>query len=136
MSGKSLARNVAASVLERGLPPGTLLNVNVPAVEPEALRGLEITRIGQRTYDEQFIKREDPYGTPYYWLGGALPVDIPDDGTDVGAVANDLVSITPISLDLTDYAFLDELRRWQIDLPVSSLAQTTSSAYGLQTDAG
>lgn len=127
-----VARGVAAVVLERGLPPGTLLNVNVPAVEPAALRGVEITRIGRRTYDEQLIKRDDPYGTPYYWLGGALPVDIPDDGTDVGAVANDLVSVTPISLDLTDYGFLDELRRWQFPLPaIPLLSPSTAHDNGL-----
>ncbi len=116
---RSVAGQVACAimrvVLRRGLPRGTLLNVNVPAVSFEQLQGVEITRLGKRVYSDQLLIREDPYGRPYYWLGGALPTDVPDDGTDVGAVMNDLVSITPIGLDLTNYAFLDELRNWKLN---------------------
>lgn len=111
----AVARTITAAVLRRGLPRGTLLNVNVPAVCFEQLRGVEITRLGKRIYSDQLVRREDPYGRPYYWLGGALPTDFPDDGTDVGAVMNDLVSVTPISLDLTDYGFLEELRKWRLN---------------------
>lgn len=110
----TVARSISQAVLARGLPRHTLLNINVPAVAPEQLRGVEITRLGRRVYDEQLVRRNDPYGRPYYWLGGALPTDTLDDGTDVGAVMNDFVSITPINLDLTDYNFLDELRLWRL----------------------
>ncbi len=109
------ARALTQVVLRRGLPAGTLLNVNVPAVSLQQLRGVEVTRLGKRMYDDQLLIREDPYGRPYYWLGGALPTDVPDDGTDVGAVMNDVVSVTPIGLDLTNHAFLDELRGWRLD---------------------
>lgn len=123
----SIARQVAATVLERGLPRGTLLNVNVPAIAPEALRGVEITRLGRRTYKDELIRRVDPYGRPYYWMGGALPIDYPDDGTDVGAVMNHFASITPIGLDLTDHGFLSELRSWQFGF------HTGDGAHDLQT---
>lgn len=111
----SVARTVAQAVLEHGLPRRTLLNVNVPAVALGELRGVEITRQGIRTYDEKLIRREDPFGRPYYWLGGAFPEDTPEDGTDVAAVMNDKVSITPIQLDFTSHTFAGELRTWHFD---------------------
>lgn len=106
------ALQAAQQVLARGLPPGTLLNINVPGVAATDVRGIEVTRLGRRDYNDELICREDPYGQPYYWLGGP-PFDFPDDGTDVGAVANDFISITPIKLDMTDHRFIDALREWR-----------------------
>lgn len=117
---------VARAVLENGLPQGTLLNVNVPGVVWSALRGVEITRLGVRTYDDRLLRREDPYGRTYYWLGGGIAVDQPDDGTDVGAVMNNIVSVTPIGLDMTDYTSLDTLRTWVLN------ARLQEGAHGLQ----
>lgn len=108
------AARLAQMVLEKGLPAQTLLNVNVPALPPDQVRSSEITRIGRRTYNDQLIKREDPYGQPYYWLGGSTPTDFPDDGTDVNAVANGLISVTPLCLDMTNYAFLKDLQAWKL----------------------
>ena len=110
----ALAAELAEQVLAKGLPPRTLLNVNAPNLHPNAWRGLHVTRMGQREYPTgELIERKDPWGRPYYWLGGEPPVDVLDDGTDVGAVANGFVSVTPISLDMTHHAFLDDLRRWE-----------------------
>jgi 5'-nucleotidase len=111
----AVACRVAQQVLARGLPAGTLLNVNVPPVAPEQIKGVHVTRMGNRTYDRnELIERHDPYGRPYYWLGGSAPVDVLDDGTDVGAVRNGYVSVTPISLDMTAHAFLADLESWQL----------------------
>ena len=108
-----IAARITQAVLEHGLPPETLLNVNVPGVDPAALKGIHITRMGHRRYDPaELDERKDPYGRPYYWLGGSRPVDVLDDGTDVGAVANVYVSVTHIALDMTDHAFLQELIAW------------------------
>jgi 5'-nucleotidase len=108
-----IARDVAQQVLDRGLPPETLLNVNVPGVAPSELQGIHVTRVGHRRYDnDELIERHDPYGQPYYWIGGAGPNDKLDDGTDVGAVARGFVSITPITLEMTDHKFLNELDTW------------------------
>lgn len=107
------AGQIAQKVLTEGLPAGTLLNINVPGVATDEVRGVEITRLGRRDYKDELIKREDPYGQPYYWLGGP-PIDFPDDGTDVGAVANHYVSVTPIKLDMTDRDFLSVLRDWRL----------------------
>lgn len=111
----AVARRVAQQVLARGLPSGTLLNVNVPGVAPDDLKGIHVTRMGSRKYDtNEIIERSDPYGRPYYWLGGSAPVDVLDDGTDVGAVRNGYVSVTPISLDMTAYGFLADLESWKL----------------------
>ncbi|MEZ4862026.1 MAG: 5'/3'-nucleotidase SurE [Caldilineaceae bacterium] len=107
------ACDFAQKVLAQGLPADTLLNVNVPGIAPDAIKGIEVTRMGKRRYEDVLIRREDPFGRPYYWLGGANPIDLPDDGTDVGAIANGYVSITPISLDMTDYTFLKDLTQWK-----------------------
>lgn len=119
----AVAALVTEQVLIHGLPKGTLLNVNVPAVMPDQLRGIEVTRLGVRTYADELVRRVDPYGRPYYWLYGALPTDEPDDGTDVGAVANDIVSVTPVGLDMTENGVQEIIRRWTFDtLHVRSVA--------------
>lgn len=122
-----VAEVVARRVIEMGMPKGVLLNVNVPAVPWEELRGIEVTRIGVRTYDDHLLRREDPFGRHYYWVAGALPVDMPDDGTDVGAVMNNVVSVTPIGLDSTAYSLLDMARGWALD------ARLREGANGLST---
>jgi 5'-nucleotidase len=111
----AIAAELALQVLERGLPHRTLLNINTPVTGPAEWRGLHITRMGQRDYPtDELLERTDPYGRPYYWLGGGLPLDALDDGTDVGAIAQGYVSVTPIMLDLTHHAFLSELAQWEL----------------------
>lgn len=105
-----IARRVVAWVLGHGLPQGILLNVNVPLGNLEDIRGVKITRMGLRVYRDRLIKRLDPAGRPYYWIGGEAPTGIPEDGTDIGALAQGYVSITPLQLDLTAYATMDAVR--------------------------
>lgn len=110
-----VACELARQVLARGLPPRTLLNVNTPGVDPMQWRGLHMTRMGQRQYpNDELLERHDPYGRPYYWLGGGMPLDALDEGTDVGAVASGFVSVTPIMLDLTHHGFLAEMAEWDL----------------------
>jgi len=99
-------------VWQHGLPDHTLLNVNVPGVDPDHLRGVRITRIGGRSYRLHPIQREDPFGRAYYWPAGTGPIDEADEASDVGAVANGYVSVTPLKLDATHYEFSEELRNW------------------------
>jgi len=106
------ARRIAAEVLQRGLPPGTLLNVNVPALALDDIRGILTTRQGTRIYRDQLVTREDPHGHPYYWIGGDAPVGVPEPGTDYGALVEQHVSVTPIQLDLTAYALIETLQGW------------------------
>ncbi|HEX8298171.1 MAG TPA: 5'/3'-nucleotidase SurE [Rubricoccaceae bacterium] len=106
------ARTLAERVLTDGLPPGVLLNVNVPGGAPEAIRGMRTTRQAASRWEETFDERLDPFERPYYWLGGRF-VDLDDGiGTDTAAVSDGYVSVTPLHIDLTAHAALDHVRTW------------------------
>jgi len=97
-------------VLGRGLPPLTLLNVNVPTTP---IKGVKITRQGHRIYRDKLVELVDPMGRPYYWIGGDRPTGhVEEVGTDVWAVDQGYVSITPIRLDMTDQAMMADIERW------------------------
>jgi 5'-nucleotidase len=106
------ARAIAHAILAEGLPKGTLLNVNVPNHGP--LRGYRFTRLGQRVYRDQVEVRTDLRGQRYFWIGGPeVPVhDAPD--TDGTSVADGVVSITPLDLDLTSHQLLASLPGWRL----------------------
>ncbi len=110
------AAHLARLVLQHGLPPNTLLNVNFPNVPPEKVAGVEITRQGQREYRDVLIERQDPRGRAYYWIGGEEPAGIAEAGTDIGALAQNRISINPIHLDLTAYQVMEHLRAWPWEL--------------------
>lgn len=103
---------VARNILEHGLKPGELLSVNVPAVSVADCEGFEVTRVGKRVYQDELVRRFDPRGLPYYWIGGPPPSGISVPGTDFHAVVNRRVSVTPIHLDLTGRRLLRQLRAW------------------------
>jgi 5'-nucleotidase len=106
---------LAGEVLARGLPRNVLLNVNVPDVTEEEIAGIEITRLGKRLYRDQLIRREDPRGRAYYWIGGPRPTgETGEEGTDFWALASHRVSITPLRLDMTDRNFIEELKSWEL----------------------
>lgn len=103
-------------VMERGLPAGTLLNVNFPSAPWDQIKGVALTRLGRRVYRDELVARTDPRGRPYYWIGGLPPHGIAEDhGTDIWALVNNLVSITPIHLDMTAHRFMDDLKRWKLE---------------------
>ncbi|MEA3337860.1 MAG: 5'/3'-nucleotidase SurE [Chloroflexota bacterium] len=103
---------LARLILERGLPPNTLLNVNAPARSAGDIAGVAVTRLGRRVYKDVLIEREDPKGRPYYWIGGEPPGGVVEDGTDIGVVARGFISVTPLTMDMTNYPFLKNLREW------------------------
>jgi 5'-nucleotidase len=107
----AFARRIAAEILERRLPPDTLLNVNVPHGAP---RGVRVTRAGKRLYPGGVIERKDPKGRTYYWIGGAPAEWARDDECDFAALDEGLISVTPLHLDLTNHRVLDEVRRWNL----------------------
>lgn len=111
----TIAGRVAARVAKGGLPRNTLLNVNVPYLPIDQIKGVRITRLGLRVYRDELIKREDPQGNPYYWIGGEAPTGVPEEGTDVGALNDGFVSITPIQLDMTAYNLIAEISEWKWD---------------------
>jgi 5'-nucleotidase len=109
----SLGRRVAAMVLEHGLPPRVLLNVNVPNLPRSEIKGIRITRQGDSSYVEEYAAREDPRGQPYYWLVGKYQMQDDDPETDAWALEHGYVSITPVTLDLTAHEAREELASWR-----------------------
>lgn len=89
----------------------TFLNVNVPAINFPELRGHRFASMGKRVYEDRVEFREDPWGRPYYWQGGVVVMNPDQPGSDVNAVSEGFVSITPVSLDWTDYAHLAKLEK-------------------------
>jgi 5'-nucleotidase len=110
------AASLAREILDRGLPKGILLNVNVPPLAVDELAGVVVTRMGLRIYRDELIRRLDPRGSPYYWIGGPAPTGVEERGTDIWAVANRYISVTPIQLDLTAHNLLETLRGWDLEL--------------------
>ncbi len=97
------------------LPPATLLNVNAPDLPESEIKGVRLTTQGDRQYVDRLEKRHDPLGRAYYWLGGKLHDKEAAPGTDVKAVGEGYISVTPIHLDLTAHAFLRDLRSWNVE---------------------
>jgi 5'-nucleotidase len=101
---------LASLVLANGLPEGTFLNVNIPAVPREEIQGVKVTRLGTRLYRDVLVRRKDPRGCDYYWIGGEPPSGVIEEGTDIWALANNYISITPLHLDMTEYHLLEKLK--------------------------
>lgn len=108
------AKILVAYILRKGLPPDTLLNVNVPNIRYEDLKGMKFTRQGKRSYDNAIHETLDPWGRKHFWIGGGTPTWQAGNDTDFNAVSEGYISITPIHLDLTNYEALDHMRKnWQ-----------------------
>lgn len=108
-----VAKAIVGAVVQAGLAKDLLLNVNVPYLRREQMKGILVTRQGLRVYRDRLDRRLDPRGQPYYWIGGDYPTGVPDEGTDFGAVMDGYVSVTPLQLDLTDHRKVEQMRAWQ-----------------------
>lgn len=113
------AAQLARSVADHGLPRDTFLNVNVPNRPAEEITGVEITRQSDRRYVSRLEKRADPRGRDYYWLSGAPEDTGGPPGTDVWAVAQGRISVTPMRLDMTHTDLNPLLRSWDLTVPRS-----------------
>ena len=113
-AGDFVAQVIVPQLMANPLPAGCLLNVNVPNL-PASEVSAEVTRQGERHYEDKHEARVDPHGSAYFWIGGK-PVDVePIPGTDVYAVMNNRISVTPLHLDLTRHDVLTHLREWNIN---------------------
>lgn len=110
-----VALRVAEMVIKNGLPPRTFLNVNVPAVCSVCELGpIVATRQGRRVFGSGVVKKTDPRGQDYYWMGGTeLGYVDGDESCDIWAVQNGMVSVTPLSTDFTAAGLLKELKEWK-----------------------
>ena len=106
------AERVLKPLLDAPFPPGTLVNVNFPALPPADIRGIRVCRQGIRDYGRlRVIERTDPRGYPYFWFGLAPMVETPGHRTDLEAIADGFVSVTPLYLDLTHNEGLMDFER-------------------------
>ncbi len=107
------AAQIAAKVIAHGgLPEGVLLNINVPHLKEDEIKGIQVTRQGLRVYRDALDERRDPRGHPYYWIGGEFPTGVNEAGTDFGALEAGYVSVTPLQLDLTARETMLKLKDW------------------------
>lgn len=110
-----IARLLVLKLAENDLPLGTLLNVNIPNLPENEIKGVLLTRQGKTKWDDIYEKRKDPYGRDYYWLTGNLIEADTELETDYIALKNNYVSVSPIHFDLTDYVTFERMKSWNLD---------------------
>ena len=114
-ASRNVARTVTQKVLKHGTPTGTCLNVNIPKVAPEDLRGIKVCRQGAGHWADSFEEREAPGGRTYYWMtGNFTDVDKGED-TDEWALKHGYVSVVPVQYDMTAHHAMTELNQWDLN---------------------
>jgi 5'-nucleotidase len=106
---------LAEKVAEHGMEQWTLLNVNVPAIPESEIGGVTVTHQGRRQYVDRIDRRVDPWGKDYFWLRGSLKEEVPDVESDVHAVLDKRISVTPIHLDLTAGHLIPCVKAWNLE---------------------
>jgi 5'-nucleotidase len=114
-AARYVADVLAPAVATHGLPAATLLNVNAPSLSEEQIRGVRVVVQGDRQYVDRVERRTDPSGRPYYWLGGRLHDAEAAPGSDVRAVGEGYIAVTPIHLDMTAHALLRDIKGWGVE---------------------
>ena len=109
----AIAKRVIHQVIQKTLPHNTILNVNIPYLPLEEIKGIRATRMGLRIYRNELVRRDDPFGRPYYWIGGESPTGKWEEGSDIGAMEDGYVSVTPIHLDMTAFELMAEVDSWE-----------------------
>jgi 5'-nucleotidase len=107
-------RRLAEAMIARGMADHRVLNVNLPHRPWDEIQGVRLTRLGTRVYSDTLIEKTDPRGRAYYWIGGQDPVWESHEGTDFHAVEHGHISVTPLSLDLTDYRAMIDMEQWDL----------------------
>jgi 5'-nucleotidase len=105
-----VAGELAQKIIAKSMPPGVLLNINIPNLPYDRIKGIKVTRMGRSRFIEKFHRRLDPRGRTYYWLDGELEVHDDGEDVDIHAVRDGFISITPIHLDLTAYDYFETFR--------------------------
>lgn len=113
-TGAAYSKIIMKYVIANGLPDGTLLNVNVPNLTMEEIKGIKITKQGKRIYNEMIVRDVDPRGREYFWIGGNELDFIEIEESDIVSVNAGYVSVTPIRLDMTDYSYLEKLKQCKL----------------------
>ena len=111
---REIALKLVKKIIKTPLPQNVLLNINVPNIAGNKIKGYRFTRQGKRQYGDSIIEKVDPRGEKYYWIGGDILGDKPIENSDIEAVSEGYISITPIQLDLTAYSFLKKMAKWNV----------------------
>jgi 5'-nucleotidase len=114
-AAKSVARTLTANILKNGLNGGTCLNVNIPKLPQEEIKGIKVCRQAKAYWEDAFEKRIDPSGRPYYWLTGEFNNSDKGEDTDEWALHNGYVSVVPVHYDLTAHHVMASLNTWDFE---------------------
>jgi len=113
---RNLLRRLIQKVTEvKNFPSETLLNINLPPVPAEEVRGIRVTKLGSRFFSESLAQSKDPRGRDIYWIGGGTITWTGDAESDHAAVAEGYISVTPLHMDLTNYGLLETVRGWSLE---------------------
>ncbi len=112
----TLGRLLARLARSEDFPQSTLLNVNLPPVPPDRVKGVRITSLGQRRYSDSLTRAADPSGKEYFWIGGGATTWRGNQDSDFKAIEEGYISVTPLHLDLTNYRIIEEIRGWNLEI--------------------
>ena len=112
--GKEFVKRITLNALKNGIPEATVLNVNIPKLKKEHIKGIKICRQANGYWREDFDKRKSPFGKEYYWLSGEFVNKDKGEDTDIWALENGYVSIVPVQFDLTAHHMIQKLNSWDL----------------------
>jgi len=107
---------IIKNVLENGLPEGVCLNVNIPAIKKEEIKGIKICRQAKGRWEEVFDERIDPHNRDYFWLTGVFKNGDATKDTDSWALANNYISVVPVHHDLTAHHAITAIKKWKMNV--------------------
>ncbi|SEK79521.1 5'-nucleotidase /3'-nucleotidase /exopolyphosphatase [Maribacter orientalis] len=111
---KDFIFTIVTEALKNGIPKGTVLNVNIPKLKKNKIKGIKICRQAKANWKEKFDKRTNPMGKDYYWLTGEFELLDKGEDTDEWALANGYISVVPTHFDLTAHHVISELNTWKL----------------------
>lgn len=111
-----IARKLIKLALEQPIPEGICLNVNIPKLEPELIKGMKVCRQAKANWEEEFDERKDPSGKTYFWMTGIFKNYDKGEDTDIWALDHNYVSIVPCQFDITSHQSLSQLKTWELDV--------------------
>ena len=114
-SARNFIKDIVINVLNNGLPKGVVLNVNIPKLKKEEIKGVKICRQAKARWVEDFDRRLSPQGRIYYWMTGKFVSEDKGEDTDEWALANGYISVVPVQFDLTAYHAIQDLHSWDFN---------------------
>lgn len=111
---KSFIKKITLNALEKGMPEGVVLNVNIPKLTKDEIKGIKICRQANGIWKESFDKRKSPFGMEYYWLSGEFVNNDKGEDTDIWALENGFISVVPTQFDLTAHHAIQKINSWDL----------------------